>query len=45
MAIRLQRIPAAEAHFKEALKQGVTDQFLLGAYSDFLLQQKRPPKC
>ena len=42
MAIRLQRIPDAEAHFKEALKQGVTDQFLLGAYSDFLLQQKRP---
>jgi tetratricopeptide (TPR) repeat protein len=42
MAIRLQRWPEAEAHFKEALQLGVTDQFLLGAYADFLLQQKRP---
>ena len=42
MAARLQRWPEAEAHFKEALQLGVTDQFLLGAYADFLLQQKRP---
>jgi tetratricopeptide (TPR) repeat protein len=42
MAMRLQRWPEAEAHFKEALQLGVTDQFLLGAYADFLLQQKRP---
>jgi Tfp pilus assembly protein PilF len=42
MAIRLQRFPQAETHFKEALALGVTDQFLLGAYADFLLQQKRP---
>ena len=42
MAIRLQRASEAEAHFKEALRLGVTDQFLLGAYADFLLQQKRP---
>ncbi|MDF2462315.1 MAG: hypothetical protein K0Q43_550 [Ramlibacter sp.] len=42
MAIRLQRFAEAEAHFKEALALGVTDQFLLGAYADFLLQQKRP---
>lgn len=42
MAIRLQRPAEAEAHFKEALQLGVTDQFLLGAYADFLLQQKRP---
>ena len=42
MAIRLQRSAEAEAHFKEALALGVTDQFLLGAYADFLLQQKRP---
>jgi hypothetical protein len=42
MAIRLQRWPEAEVHFKEALQLGVTDQFLLGAYADFLLQQKRP---
>jgi hypothetical protein len=42
MAIRLQRWPEAETHFREALQLGVTDQFLLGAYADFLLQQKRP---
>ncbi len=42
MAIRLQRPGDAQAHFNEALKLGVTDQFLLGAYADFLLQQKRP---
>ena len=28
--------------FKSALKQGVTDQFLLGAYADFLLARQRP---
>ena len=42
MAMRLQRPGEAEAHFKDAFRQGVTDQYLLGAYSDFLLQQKRP---
>jgi tetratricopeptide (TPR) repeat protein len=42
MAVRLQRWPEAEAHFKEALQLGVTDQFLLGAYADFLLLQKLP---
>jgi tetratricopeptide (TPR) repeat protein len=42
MATRLQRFGQAEAHFKEALRLGVTDQYLLGAYSDFLLLQKRP---
>jgi Tfp pilus assembly protein PilF len=42
MAIRLQRNDEAQLHFTQALKLGVTDQFLLGAYADFLLQQKRP---
>jgi Tfp pilus assembly protein PilF len=42
MAMRLQRTGEAEAHFKEALSQGLTDQFLLAAYADFLLQRKRP---
>lgn len=42
MAIRLQRWPEAEDHFKQALQLGVTDQFLLGAYADFLLQRQRP---
>jgi tetratricopeptide (TPR) repeat protein len=41
MAIRLQRPTEAETHFKEALRLGVTDQFLLGAYADFLLQQRQ----
>jgi hypothetical protein len=42
MAIRLRRPAEAEAHFKEALRLGLTDQFLLGAYADFLLRQQRP---
>ncbi len=42
MAIRLQQSDAAENAFKSALKLGVTDQFLLGAYADFLLANQRP---
>ncbi|MRD48470.1 hypothetical protein GHT07_14375 [Caenimonas koreensis DSM 17982] len=42
MATRLQRTDEAQMHFTEALKLGVTDQFLLGAWADFLLAQKRP---
>ena len=42
MAIRLQQNDAAENLFKSALKLGVIDQFLLGAYADFLLAQQRP---
>ncbi len=42
MATRLGRFEEAEAHFKQALALGITDQFLLGAYADFLLLQKRP---
>ncbi|MES2422896.1 MAG: hypothetical protein V4562_00590 [Pseudomonadota bacterium] len=42
MAQRLQQPAAAEAHFKRALQLGITDQFLLAAYADFLLQQQRP---
>jgi len=42
MAIRLQRPGEAEAHFRAALATGLTDQFLLGAYADFLLAQRRP---
>ena len=42
MAIRLQRPDHAQAHFDKALKLGITDQFLLGAYVDFLLLQHRP---
>lgn len=42
MAVRLQRADEAQQHFQEALALGITDQFLLGAYADFLLAQKRP---
>ena len=42
MASRLERYDVAEAYFKQALKIGITDQFLLGAYSDFLLLRQRP---
>lgn len=42
MAARLQRDDAAEKYFRAALKLGLPDQFLLGAYSDFLLDRHRP---
>lgn len=32
----------AERHFRAALQLGITDQFLLAAYADFLLTQQRP---
>jgi hypothetical protein len=42
MALRLERSDVAEGYYKSALKLGVTDQFLLGSYADFLLARKRP---
>ena len=42
MAARLQRNEIAEDYFKSAFKLGITDQFLLGAYADFLLDRQRP---
>ncbi|MDB5896426.1 MAG: hypothetical protein JWP41_28 [Ramlibacter sp.] len=42
MAVRLQRWDAAERHYRAALAAGVTDQFLLGSYADFLLRRERP---
>ena len=42
MAVRLQRFEVAENYFKQALKVGITDQFLLGAYADLLLLRQRP---
>ena len=42
MAWRLERFDAAEGYYKSALKLGITDQFLLGSYADFLLFKKRP---
>lgn len=35
------RVDLAEAHFRQALALGITDTFLLAAYADLLLQQKR----
>jgi Tfp pilus assembly protein PilF len=45
MALRLQQPQLAEQHFKAALALGLTDQFLLGAYADFLLAHNRPPEA
>lgn len=45
MAVRLQRWDEAEAHFREALALGITDQFLLAACADFLIQRGRPAEA
>ncbi|HEX9183079.1 MAG TPA: hypothetical protein VF876_07445, partial [Burkholderiales bacterium] len=42
MAARLGDAAGAERHFKAALTLGVNDNFLLAAYADFLLAQRRP---
>lgn len=34
--------PAAEAHFRAALAADPSDKYLVGAYSDWLLERKRP---
>lgn len=41
MAARAGRDPAAEAQFREALAIDPADQYLLGAYADFLLDRGR----
>ncbi|TWO69997.1 hypothetical protein FN976_16770 [Caenimonas sedimenti] len=42
MAVRLQRWDEAERHYRTALDQRITDQFLLASYADFLLLRGRP---
>ena len=42
MSLRLGNVKQAEEHFRAAYFEPVNDQFLLGAYSDFLLDQGRP---
>lgn len=42
MSARLGDAAAAERHFKSALALGLSDNFLLAAYADFLLEQRRP---
>ena len=44
MSARLGDDAAAERHFRAALALGVTDNFLLAAYADFLLERKRAPE-
>ena len=39
---RLGDAPAAEAAYRQALALGLDDSYLLAAYADFLLDQKRP---
>jgi len=41
MAWRLGDTAAADAHFRSALALGITDNFLLTAYAEFLLAQRR----
>ncbi len=41
IAWRLGDAAAAERHFRDALAAGLTDNFLLAAYADFLLEQRR----
>lgn len=43
-AARRGEASAAERYFSEARKTGVKDQYLLGAYADFLLDQGRAPE-
>ncbi len=42
MAWRLGDAAAAERHFRAALALRIEDNFLLAAYADFLLEQRRP---
>lgn len=42
MAARAGRKQAAETHYQAALALNIQDSYLLGAYSDFLLDQGRP---
>src|SRR5215831_8886522 len=41
MSLRMGNVKQAEEHFRAAYFEPINDQFLLGAYSDFLLDQGR----
>ena len=41
-AWRLDEPAAAERHFRDAMALGLRDNYLLAAYADFLLEQRRP---
>ncbi len=42
LSLRLGKIEETKAHFKQALALNLTDNFLLAAYADFLLEQNQP---
>lgn len=42
IAQRLEKSESAEGHYREALRLGLNDTFLLAAYADFLLDRDRP---
>ena len=42
MSLRMGNAKRAEEHFRAAYFEPINDQFLLGAYADFLLDQGRP---
>jgi hypothetical protein len=42
MAVQANLTAAAQAHFRDALALDPSDFYLLGAYTDFLLDQRRP---
>jgi len=42
MSLHIGNVKQAEEHFRAAHAEPIDDQFLLGAYSDFLLDQGRP---
>ncbi|MBI3374702.1 MAG: hypothetical protein HY017_23510 [Betaproteobacteria bacterium] len=42
MAQRLGDAGAAESHYRSAIALGATDQYLLAAYAEFLLDERRP---
>lgn len=45
MAQRLGRADAAESHFRAAIALGETDQYLLAAYAEFLVDERRPAEA
>lgn len=45
MAQRLDDAPAAEVHYRAALALGEPDQYLLAAYAEFLLDERRPAEA
>ncbi len=45
MSLRLGNTKQAEEHFRAAYFEPINDQFLLGAYADFLLDQRRPDEA